>query len=631
MEREHAVEHLCRAEPGGTYMEQQWNNSRVSVPVRSFWSVSAFFVATIFCQSFVVVADTSSYVIRAEDPDGILISRNEGTSDVLRPKVGSDGSTFLVAWRDYRNGTDDENADIYAAIVDTDGNVLNVDDDDATEDDIPIIVAEGDQFVDAIVWNGASYLVVWTDYRNGDADIYAIRVSRDGLPEDESPFVIASGPGEQRHAAAAWDGQSFLIVWEDEEGDGYDVKGIRMNSAGAFMDAEAQTFLGGAFDQYAPALWFNGSLFLVVALSTEDNDNADVVATRVTSDGDILDPVGISLYADPDVAAETPSVSHLGDDFFVVWADNRNEDPDASERDRGIYGVRLDNEGGLLGNVMISDISSDQKNPVVASEGDNALVVWEDTRVSDHGDLYGIRVDSNGELIEADDVSISSEYLEQDFPSLLWSETIYFVAWSDARFKDTRYIYGTRAVLFDDTDGDGYGNDNDNCPDIANPDQADSDKDRVGDLCDNCVDVVNRNQFDVDDDGIGDDCDVCPDLAQSSDLDSDGDGLGDECDNCPFEDNANQNDNDGDGVGDDCDNCIVTVNPDQVDSDGDGVGDACEDDPSPTPSADLAGDEVEATSGCACSSAGEGNGLGGFALVSVVLFQLFGISRRRMR
>ncbi|MCA9547837.1 MAG: thrombospondin type 3 repeat-containing protein, partial [Myxococcales bacterium] len=70
-------------------------------------------------------------------------------------------------------------------------------------------------------------------------------------------------------------------------------------------------------------------------------------------------------------------------------------------------------------------------------------------------------------------------------------------------------------------------------------------------------------------------CDNCPDLANNDQADRDGDGVGDACDNCPRARNANQNDGDGDGVGDACDNCQDAPNPDQSDSDGDGVGDAC--------------------------------------------------------
>jgi hypothetical protein len=58
----------------------------------------------------------------------------------------------------------------------------------------------------------------------------------------------------------------------------------------------------------------------------------------------------------------------------------------------------------------------------------------------------------------------------------------------------------------EDLDDDGIADDEDNCPEVANPDQEDSDDDGVGDVCDNCPDVANPDQEDEDDDGVGDAC-----------------------------------------------------------------------------------------------------------------------------
>ena len=122
---------------------------------------------------------------------------------------------------------------------------------------------------------------------------------------------------------------------------------------------------------------------------------------------------------------------------------------------------------------------------------------------------------------------------------------------ADSPFKLNAQITGPG--MDNDSDGDGVLDSVDNCPDVANGDQADSDSDTVGDACDGCPDDANKNDpgtcgcgiadTDTDSDGNPDCVDSCPGDGTKTepgvcgcgiaDTDTDIDGTPDCNDNCP--------------------------------------------------------------------------------------------------
>ena len=88
-----------------------------------------------------------------------------------------------------------------------------------------------------------------------------------------------------------------------------------------------------------------------------------------------------------------------------------------------------------------------QENAEVAASPYGFLVVWQDNRGTNGTDIFGCRLDENGQVIDESSIAICTAIGDQTDPAVTWDGQQYVVAWSDKR-EISQHIYAAR-VRFD--------------------------------------------------------------------------------------------------------------------------------------------------------------------------------------
>jgi len=136
------------------------------------------------------------------------------TNQNLRSREGApaiainDSGRFVIAWADNHTA---RNLEIYVQPFRADGtpldSILRVNDDDGNSwQRLPAVA----------IANDGSFVVAWTDYRNVNSDIFAQRFTRDALPDGANFQVSDASDGSQFDAAISMnpDGD-WIAVWTD--------------------------------------------------------------------------------------------------------------------------------------------------------------------------------------------------------------------------------------------------------------------------------------------------------------------------------------------------------------------------------------------------------------------------------
>ncbi|MCX6842706.1 MAG: T9SS type A sorting domain-containing protein [candidate division WOR-3 bacterium] len=273
-----------------------------------------------------------------------------------------------------------------------------------------------------VAFDGTNYLVVWrNDWSGMYYGIVATRLGPDGRVLDLGGITLGDGESP----AVAFGGDNYLVVWSLDSA----IRCARVSTAGVVLDTPfTVTNVPGA----APAVAFDGVNYLVAW------GGHDLYAARVTPGGVVLDPTGILVSGAPGVQ-ESPAIACDGANCLITWQDMR---PGGY---LDICGARVTPSGGVLdpGGIAISTATYSQWYPVVAFDGTNYLVAWQDYRTTDF-DLYASRVTPAGTVLDPAGLPIATSAIYQRYPSLTFGNSSYFLTWERWDSAGCSGVWGAR-------------------------------------------------------------------------------------------------------------------------------------------------------------------------------------------
>ncbi len=360
------------------------------------------------------------------EPDGIDLGEGEYYNQ-KRPAVASDGTNTLVVWE---HQIDADNWDICGRRLDSEGNILGPKQ--------KISIGTNSQTNGSAAWNGENFLVVWQDLREGQyADLYGIRIDTAGEAVDPAEFLICRHQGRKGNAKVAWNGESFLVVWQDlRDSVDWDIYCTPVSAEGIVSDtnglaiATVTGYPGNALHEKSPALDWSGESYLVVWLYEDGGYHPSRIrGRRISTTGDLIGSE-IEFSTDDYLTSYcgAPQIAWGDTSYLLVFAGRKFDWAPFS-----IWGCMINAEVSKVNKFLIcgDELSLGDVNhidPVVTWGADQFLVVWKDNR-NGHYDIYAGRVNEQGIVLDPDGFPVVVGNKNPELLSLTYDGTNFLVAW----------------------------------------------------------------------------------------------------------------------------------------------------------------------------------------------------------
>ncbi|MBV9951926.1 MAG: hypothetical protein JO291_08240 [Acidimicrobiia bacterium] len=296
-------------------------------------------------------------------------------------------------------------------------------------------------------FNGSKTLAVWTAVK-GRGHLVRGRLLAPDTTSEEDSFSISALGVEVRDPRAAWNGSSWLVVWQTNGGQGYgEILGQRVSAAGELI-GDRLTIREGLSEGPAVAARPNGGFFVTWTYHEKSPDDdpgpVDVYGRRVSAAGQVLDDAyGLRISTDTDDHLTDDYSGHVawnGSSYLVVWEATQPGfvmDPTSQ-----VMASQRAANGSLLHAGVLTSVGH-TRNPAVASDGHDFLVAFTERGASEV-DIIGVKV--------------TSSFAKTRFPiakaagnrygTTIAFNGVYLVTWVDQ--SDDDHVWGAR-VKSDDT------------------------------------------------------------------------------------------------------------------------------------------------------------------------------------
>lgn len=256
------------------------------------------------------------------------------------------------------------------------------------------------------------------------------------------PFHIGGTPrfgkaysSHQGSPDGAFAGEYYLVVWEDMRNGSRDIYCSPVSTSGSVLAQDGAAVAVSDDSQCDPAIAYGGDSFVAVWQDWRMG-SADIYGSRLNSAGEVLDRTPIAISSES-VWQGCVDIACGRGEYLVVWQQWGLDSWD-------IYGARVSSQGKLLdaNALAISTGSGNQRRPQVAFNGTEYFVVWEDGR-NGLCDVYGARVSGSGEVIDPEGIALSVSDYVQGGPTVAYAGDGYLVVWHSWGAEGSR-ILGTR-------------------------------------------------------------------------------------------------------------------------------------------------------------------------------------------